>query len=130
MQDWLATPKREMLWQGPVMRYLRNTEGALSNLNESINVVPRAAETLKGYMVAVVTTINLITDLFPSARVELESGGQYELCGRMWAAVRGRERIAEYWRENGVQGKPWTITDYSTAEWIAQAAAAATTAKL
>lgn len=103
-------------------RYLRNTEGALSNLNKSINVVPYAAESLKGYTVAVVTVINLITDIFPSAKVELESGGQYELCGKMWTAVGKREKIAEYWTRNKVQGKPWTIFDYGTAEWIAQAA--------
>jgi hypothetical protein len=116
-QDWLAPPKREKLWRGLVTRYLRNTEGALSDLNKSTNVVPRAAESLNGYTVAVVTAINFITDLFPSAKVELES--QYELCGKVWAAVGKRERIVEYWTRNKVQEKPWTITVYGTAEWIA-----------
>ena len=81
-------------------------------------MIPCAAESLNGYTVAVVTAINLITDLFPSAKVELE----YELCGRVWAEVRERGRIVEYWRKNKVQGKPWTIFNYGTAEWIAQAA--------
>lgn len=116
-QDWLAPPKREKLWRGLVTRYLRNTEGALSDLNKSTNVVPRAAESLKGYTVAVVTAINFITDLFPSAKVELER--QYELCGKVWVAVGKRERVVEYWTRNKVQEKPWTISDYGTAEWIA-----------
>lgn len=122
IQDWLAPPKREKLWRGLVTRYLRNTEGALSNLNKSINVVPSTAESLKGYTVAVVTVINLITDLFPSAKVELDNGGQYELCGKVWTAVCKRERIVEYWTRNKVQGKPWSIFAHGTAEWIAQAA--------
>ncbi|KAG8219880.1 hypothetical protein J3R82DRAFT_859 [Butyriboletus roseoflavus] len=122
-KDWLAPPKREKLWRGPVTRYLRNTEGALSDLNKSINVVPCAAEPLKGYTVAVVTAINFITDLFPSAKAELERGGQYELCGKVWAAVGERERVVEYWTRNEVQAKPWTIFVYGTAEWIAQEAA-------
>ena len=120
-QDWLAPPKREKLWRGPVTRYLRNTEGALSNLNNRIHVVPCAAESLKGYTAAVVTAISFITDIFPAAKAELESGGQYELCGKVWAAVGERERVAGYWTR--VRGKPWTISAYGTAEWIAQEAA-------
>ena len=100
-------------------RYLRNTEGALSDLNKRTSVVPCAAESLNGYMVAVATAINFITDLFPSAKVELESGGQYELCGQVWAAVGKRERIVEYWTRNKVQEKPWTVSVYGTAGWIA-----------
>lgn len=118
-QDWLAPPKREKLWQGPVTRYLRNTEGALSDLDKRTNVVPRAAESLNGYTVAVVTAINFIIDLFPSVKVELENGGQYELCGKVWAAVWKRERIVDYWTRNKVKEKPWTVTAYGTAEWIA-----------
>lgn len=121
-QDWLASPKREKLWRGLVTRYLRNTEDALSDLNKSTNVVPRAGEPLKGYTAAVVTAINFITDLFPSAKMELENGGQYELCGKVWATVGKRERIVEYWTRKRVQDKPWTISVYGTAQWIAQAA--------
>jgi len=117
-KDWLAPPKREKLWRGRVTRYLRNTEGALHKLNMSTNVVPHATEPLKGYTVAVVTAINFITDVFPSAKAQLRKGGEYELCGKVWATVNERERIVEYWRRNGVQRKPWTITAYGTANWI------------
>lgn len=85
-------------------------------------MIPSAAESLKGHTVAVVAAINLITDLFPSAKAELGNGAPYELCGRVWTAVGERERIVEYWRKNEVQGKPWAVSDYATAEWIAQAA--------
>ncbi|KIJ68355.1 hypothetical protein HYDPIDRAFT_106543 [Hydnomerulius pinastri MD-312] len=120
-EDWLAPPKRDALWRGLVIRYLRNTERALSGLQKSIEVAPSKTEPLAGHSVAIATAINLITDLFPSAKDVLKEGAQYKLCGRLWAAVRERPRIVEYWqRKQGA--KPWTITLYGTAEWIAKEA--------
>ncbi|KAL4071012.1 hypothetical protein J3A83DRAFT_3344756 [Scleroderma citrinum] len=121
--EWLAPPQRTITRKGMVTRYLKNTEGALHDLQRSIRVVPLPTDQLSGMTTAVVTAITVIRDLFPSTREMLMEGGEYELLGRLWHTVHGRPRIKEYWEKNQIEQKAWTITEYGTAEWIAKEAA-------
>ncbi|KAL4064912.1 hypothetical protein V8B97DRAFT_1985426 [Scleroderma yunnanense] len=121
--QWLAPPQRTITRKGMVARYLKNTEGALHDLQRSIRVVPLPTDQLSGMTTAVVTAITVIRDLFPSTREMLMEGGEYELLGRLWHTVHGRPRIKEYWEKNQIEQKAWTITEYGTAEWIAKEAA-------
>ncbi|KAG6337343.1 hypothetical protein ID866_1768 [Astraeus odoratus] len=118
-----APPQRSITRKGMVARYLKDTEAALAQLQSNIRVVPLPTDRLTGMSAAVVTVIDLITDIFPSLRPMLKEGGKYELCGRLWTTVRGRPGISEYWTKNQVESKPWSITEYGTAEWIAKEAA-------
>lgn len=86
-------------------------------------MVPLPTDPLSGMSTAVVTAINVITDVFPSTREMLMEGGEYALCGRLWHTVQERPGIKEYWERQQVGQKAWTITEYGTAEWIAKAAA-------
>ncbi|KAI6132756.1 hypothetical protein EDD16DRAFT_6650 [Pisolithus croceorrhizus] len=120
--EWLAPPQRTTIW-GIVNRYLRDTENTLSELEKSIRVVPLQTDRLTGMTAAAATTITLVTQVFPSTREMLGNDGEYKRCGKLWTAVLERPRIAAYWEENKIEAKPWSITEYGTAEWIARAAA-------
>lgn len=120
--EWLAPPQRTTIW-GVVNRFLRDTENALSELEKSIRVVPLRTDRLTGMTAAAATTISLVTQVFPSTREMLGNDGEYKRCGKLWTAVLERPRIAAYWKENKIEAKPWSITKFGTAEWIARAAA-------
>ncbi|KAI6135409.1 hypothetical protein EV401DRAFT_2192003 [Pisolithus croceorrhizus] len=120
--EWLAPPQRTTIW-GIVNRHLRDTENALSELEMSIRVVPLETDRLTGMSAAAATTISLATQVFPSIRGMLGNDGEYKRCGKLWTAVLERPRIAAYWKENKIEARPWSITEYGTAEWIARAAA-------
>ncbi|KAI6047562.1 hypothetical protein EDC04DRAFT_3135337 [Pisolithus marmoratus] len=120
--EWLVPPQRTTI-RGIVDRFLRDTENALSELEKSIRVVPLQTDRLTGMAAAVTTTISLVTQVFPSTRGMLGDGGAYKRCGKLWTAVLERPRIAAYWKENKIEAKPWSITEYGTADWIAKAAA-------
>ncbi|KAI6031757.1 hypothetical protein BKA83DRAFT_91353, partial [Pisolithus microcarpus] len=117
-----APPQRTTIW-GVVNRFLRDTENALSELEKSIRVVPLRTDRLTGMTAAAATTISLVTQVFPSTREMLGNDGEYKRCGKLWTAVLERPRIAAYWKENKIEAKPWSITKFGTAEWIARAAA-------
>ncbi|KAI6007336.1 hypothetical protein EDD15DRAFT_48471 [Pisolithus albus] len=120
--EWLAPPQRTTIW-GVVNRFLTDTENALSELEKSIRVVPFRTDRLTGMTAAAATTISLVTQLFPSTRGMLGNDGEYKRCGQLWTAVLERPRIASYWKENKIEAKPWSITEFGTAEWIARAVA-------
>lgn len=120
--QWLAPPQRTITRKGVVARYLKDTNQALSKLQHTTRVIPLATDRLTGMTTAVVTAINLIADLFPSIRSTLREGGEHELCGKLRTVVLERPRILEYWQKYHVDTRPWGITEYSTAEWIAKEA--------
>ncbi|KAH7931082.1 hypothetical protein BV22DRAFT_27375 [Leucogyrophana mollusca] len=121
-QDWLAPPKRQTIWRGIVSPYLRSTEEALSILQSAFPVIPAHADNLTALSAAVSAAIRFITDLYPSLRTDLSRGGRYQLCGRLWEAIEKRPNVSAYWEGKQAQEKGWTITEYGTAEWIAEEA--------
>jgi hypothetical protein len=122
LQDWLAPPSRDIIWKAIVTRYLRNTEAALVELQKEMEVVPADTNQLTVLNATVAAAITFITQVFPSAKLALTSGGNFPLCGELWKAVMTRPRVVAYWKEHKILEKAWTITEYGTAEWIAKEA--------
>lgn len=122
MQDWLAPPSRDIIWKAIATRYLRNTEAALGELQEEMKVVPTDTHQLTVLNATVATAITFITQVFPSAKLALTSGGNFPLCVELWKAVMTRPRVVAYRKEHKIFEKPWTVTEYGTAEWIAKEA--------
>jgi glutathione S-transferase len=122
-KDWLAPPSRDKIWKAITVRYLRNTEAALRELQKETKVVPAETDRLTTLHATVAAAITFITQLFPSAQRGLTSGGDFPLCGQLWMAVMTRPRVVTYWKEHTIAEKAWTITEYGTAEWIAREAA-------
>ncbi|KAG2118434.1 hypothetical protein DEU56DRAFT_837925 [Suillus clintonianus] len=122
-KDWLAPPSRDKIWKAIVVRYLRNTEAALKELQKETKVVPAETDQLTALHATVAAAITFIVQVFPSAKLGLGSGGHFPLCRQLWKAVMTRPRIVAYWEEHKIAEKAWTITEYGTAEWIAKEAA-------
>lgn len=122
-EDWLAPPSRDKIWKAITVRYLRNTEAALGELQKEMRVVPEEMGPLTALHATVAAAITFITQVFPSVKRGLVPGGNFPLCGQLWIAVMTRPRIVAYWKEHAIAEKAWTITEYGTAEWIAREAA-------
>lgn len=122
-KDWLAPPSRDKIWKAITVRYLRNTEFALGELQKEMKVVPEETDPLTALHAAVTAAITFITQLFPSAKRGLMPGGNFPLCGQLWMAVMTRPKVVAYWEEHTIAEKAWTIVEYGTAEWIAREAA-------
>ncbi|KAG1826031.1 uncharacterized protein BJ212DRAFT_1317633 [Suillus subaureus] len=122
-KDWLAPLSRDKIWKAITVRYLRNTEAALRELQKEMKVVPAETGQLTALHATVAAAITFITQVFPSAKRGLTPGGNFPLCGQLWMAVMTRPRVVAYWNEHRIAGKAWTITEYGTAEWIAREAA-------
>ncbi|KAG2366624.1 hypothetical protein BDR07DRAFT_1395911 [Suillus spraguei] len=122
-KNWLAPPSRDKIWKAITVRYLRNTEAALRELQKETKVVPAETDHLTALHATVAAAITFLTQLFPSAKRGLAPGGDFTLCGQLWMAVITRPRVVAYWKEHTIVEKAWTITEYGTAEWIAREAA-------
>lgn len=122
-KDWLAPPSRDKIWKAITVRYLRNTEVALRELQKEMKVVPAEMGQLTVLHATVAAAITFITQVFPSAKRGLTPGGDFPLCGQLWMAVMTRPRVVAYWKEHRIAEKAWTVSEYGTAEWIAREAA-------
>ncbi|KAG1755194.1 uncharacterized protein EDB91DRAFT_279001 [Suillus paluster] len=122
-KDWLAPPSRDKIWKAITSRYLRNTEAALRELQKDMKVVPGETDQLTVLHATVTAAITFITQMFPSAKLALRPGGNCPLCGQVWKTVVTRPRVVAYWKEHKIADKAWTITEYGTADWIAEEAA-------
>ncbi|KAG2072741.1 hypothetical protein BDR04DRAFT_1096370 [Suillus decipiens] len=67
-KDWLAPPSRDNIWKAITIRYLRNTEAALRELQKETKVVPVETGHLTALHATVAAAITFITQLFPSAK--------------------------------------------------------------
>lgn len=121
-QDWLGPISRKSIFDYIVKPYLRGTESSLVILavteSSKRQVIPSALDPLGGTAASVFTAILFILDLFPSMEKNLQEGGEFVLCGKLWKAVGERARIKAWYNKENIMGKAWTISEYGTAEWI------------
>ncbi|KAG1885818.1 hypothetical protein F4604DRAFT_1728302 [Suillus subluteus] len=122
-KDTQTPPSRDKIWKAITVRYLRNTEAALRELQKEMKVVPAETGQLTALHATVAASITFITQVFPSAKRGLTPGGDFPLCGQLWMAVMTRPRVVAYWKEHMIAEKAWTFSEYATAEWIASEAA-------
>lgn len=116
-QDWLAPPKRTILLQNIIKPFLHCTEEALRGLHQEL--IPKPPDGIRGATAAIFTCLSFILSLFPGMQQKLGNEKEYQWCGILWEAIQSRERVKRWMINSGVGRKPWTLSEFGRAEWIA-----------
>jgi len=118
-QDWLAPPSRAAI-KNQVTGFVTALEHNLTTLGSDI--IPAPSDQLLAAAASAFVALYLSGDLFPSLRAQMNEGGLFPSCARLIDAVEQRSRIKEWFENENIRQKAWTIMPAGQVAWIQEQA--------